>query len=84
MKFILSENAEHKLEEIIDYLYDEWGQQAKESFIIKLAKSIDIISKQPKSSPESKEKPTLRRRKVVKQISLFYVITMIMFPLFLH
>jgi|TARA_B110000902_G_scaffold53174_1_gene61828 plasmid stabilization system protein ParE len=74
MKVDISNNAQIQLNKIIDYIKAEWGEKAKDNFLAKLSDSIKLIRSHPNASPKSNTLPNLRRRMVVKQVSIFYTI----------
>ncbi len=71
-KIIISQIAEKKLEELFEYLLEEWSYKVKSDFIKKLDKNIKIIKDQPESFPESDKEKGLRKCVLTKQTSLYY------------
>jgi plasmid stabilization system protein ParE len=55
MKVFLSELAKTKLLNLLTYLDQNWGVNAKEKFIEKLSEKIKQISSLPESCPISKK-----------------------------
>ncbi|MCV9388430.1 hypothetical protein [Reichenbachiella ulvae] len=52
-KVYLSPVVEFKLEVLIKYLSDEWGEQTKQNFLSELQSSVAKIESFPYSCPES-------------------------------
>jgi plasmid stabilization system protein ParE len=69
---ILSKRAFTNLEKLINYLETDWSEKAKQDFIEKLDKSLDIIKKYPESTEKSDLKKGLHRCVVTKQTTLYY------------
>ncbi|MEL7005665.1 MAG: type II toxin-antitoxin system RelE/ParE family toxin [Bacteroidota bacterium] len=69
---VLSASGAVKLSDLLEYLEQGWSKKVKDDFIKKLDRSVDRISKYPKSCPESKKYPGLFQCVVTKQTSLFY------------
>jgi len=71
MKVFLSELAETKLIELLDYIQDEWGVLVKKKFLEIFISKKDQISQQPLSCPESSEFKGLFKCVVSKQTTFF-------------
>jgi len=69
---LISKTAEKKLEKLFGYLVEKWSVKVKNEFIQKLDKNIELIRKQPKSSPESEKENGLRKCVITKQTTLYY------------
>lgn len=54
-KVYLSSVAEYKLELLIQYLSDEWGEQSKQNFLSELQSSVAKIESFPYSCPKSEK-----------------------------
>ncbi|GEM_PF-155098 len=67
-----TEEAIRNLEEILDYLIDNWSQKEVESFNKKLSKQLDLILINPKMFPVSSYNPRLRKAVLSKQTTVFY------------
>ena len=72
MKVVLSPTARRKLENLLEYLQEEWSVNVKLEFMAKLDKSIEQISTHPKSCPESQRFKGLHKCIVTRQTSLYY------------
>lgn len=72
MKVVLSKRAAHKLDALLVYLENEWSSKVKKDFIVKLDRSIALVSRLPESCPESKQMPGLYKCVVTKQTTLYY------------
>lgn len=72
MKVVLSPTARRKLENLLEYLQEEWSVKVKLEFMAKLDKSIEQISTHPKSCPESQRFKGLHKCVVTRQTSLYY------------
>jgi len=53
-KVFLSPFAEYKLEKILDYILEEFGQDSRTKFLKEFAKHIRKIEKNPQIAPKSK------------------------------
>ena len=73
-KIFWTEEAIQNLEEIIDYLLNNWSQREVDSFKSKLSRQIDLIKTNPKMFPISFFQPRLRKAVLSKQTSIFYEI----------
>ncbi|MEZ4907298.1 MAG: type II toxin-antitoxin system RelE/ParE family toxin [Saprospiraceae bacterium] len=71
-EIILSKLSSKKIENLLEYLENEWSQKVKNDFIKKLESSLDQIRKYPESTIESNKKKGLHKCVVTKQISIFY------------
>lgn len=71
-RIVLSPRAARKLEKLLDYLQEEWSSKAKQAFIAKLDKSLELIKTYPKSNEESSFKKGLHRCVVTRQTTLYY------------
>jgi len=72
---IITELAEKKLENLFEYLIENWSLKVKRNFVGKLDECISIIKIQPESFPESSKIQGLRKCVVTKQITLYYKIS---------
>ncbi|WP_416442704.1 type II toxin-antitoxin system RelE/ParE family toxin [Leeuwenhoekiella sp. A16] len=52
-RVVVSKNAEKKLNNLFDYLTENWSLTVKSNFVNKLDKNIKLIQKHPESFPES-------------------------------
>ena len=71
----LSPLAEFKLDLLLTYLVTNWGDQAKRSFLEKLQKSIDHLSKYPKCFQESEKMPGIYKCIITPQNSAYFRIS---------
>lgn len=69
---VISKTAEKKLDNLFDYLIQNWSIGVKKDFVAKLESSIEIIKNQPEIFPESKKGKGLRKCVITKQTSLYY------------
>ncbi|KAA3650981.1 MAG: type II toxin-antitoxin system RelE/ParE family toxin [Bacteroidetes bacterium] len=69
---VISKTAEKKLDNLFDYLIQNWSIGVKKDFVVKLESSIEIIKNQPEIFPESKKGKGLRKCVITKQTSLYY------------
>lgn len=69
---ILSKRAEKKLEQLFEYLIQNWSEKVKADFIKKLDQRIEAIKSQPESFPESVQQKGLHKCVITKQTTLFY------------
>ena len=60
------------LDNILEYLQDEWSEKEVKLFKSLLSKKLGLISKYPKLFPSSKIRPSIRRSVLSKQTSIFY------------
>ena len=72
---VWSRNAEIDLLSILDYLLENWGKNSATKFTDKLKKQIQLITTFPKIFPETSFLPNLRKCVIVKQVSLYYLVT---------
>lgn len=72
MKVVLSPTARRKLENLLEYLQEEWSVKVKLEFMVKLDRSIEQISTHPKNCPESQRFIGLHKCVVTRQTSLYY------------
>ena len=71
-KIILSKRASVRLDQLLEYLEQEWSLNVKDDFIKKLDKSFNQIQKFPESCPKTDYVKGLHMLVVTKQTSLFY------------
>lgn len=69
---IISNTAQNKLDNILEYLRLNWPQKVQDDFIKKLDMSIKIIKNNPEIFPNAKREQHLRRCVVSKQTTLYY------------
>ena len=71
MKIIWTAEASDNLNEIVNYLDQEWGEDISNSFLLKLKKRIDLLSNFPESFPRI-GKEGVRASVLIEQITIFY------------
>ena len=71
MKIIWTKEASDNLNEIVNYLDQEWGENISNSFLLKLKKRIDLLSNFPESFPII-GKEDVRASVLIEQITIFY------------
>ncbi|PTX60097.1 plasmid stabilization system protein ParE [Kordia periserrulae] len=68
----ISENAEEKLKDLLNYLIENWSEKVQSNFIKKLDSSINFIRSNPLMFTEIKKNTKIHRCVVTKQTTLFY------------
>lgn len=71
-KVYLSPTAQEQYLDILDYLYDEWSEQVKQTFQKKFDQKIDQIAYHPKSCPASVVFTSIYKAVVEKHTSFYY------------
>jgi len=71
-KVIISKTAEKRLNELFNYLLENWSQKVKSDFIKKLDSKIILVQEHPEGFPESEKEKGLRKCVITKQITMFY------------
>jgi plasmid stabilization system protein ParE len=69
-----TEEAIQNLEDILDYLINNWSQKEIDNFKQKLTRQLDLIISNPKMFPVSTYNPRLRKAVLSKQTTIFYEI----------
>jgi len=72
LEVIISERAEYRLDEILQYLDTEFPPAVRKTFLKKLYKVIRLISRMPEMFPVSFEFADLRKCVLTKQTVIFY------------
>lgn len=72
MKVFLSPLAELKLQYLLEYLKDEWGEESRNRFLNKLEESFQTISSFSESHPKTEKLEGIYKLVITKQTSLFY------------
>ncbi|NDI97675.1 type II toxin-antitoxin system RelE/ParE family toxin [Flavobacterium sp. LaA7.5] len=72
MKVVFSNLAYRKLEQVSEYLEEEWSEKVKKKFIATLKEKIEQISSFPESCIKSDFHDNLRMCIITKQTSLLY------------
>ncbi len=71
-KFFWTDEAIANLEEILDYLNEEWSEKEIEKFKNKLSRQLNIIQRFPKMFPTSRQFGNLRKAGLSKQTTIYY------------
>lgn len=74
MKVAFSKLAVCKLEQLLQYLTQQWSSKSKDKFLKKLDASIKALAENPEIFPASTIDPKLRKCVISKQSSLLYEI----------
>jgi plasmid stabilization system protein ParE len=69
-KIVLTKRAADSLENLFQYLENEWSVKVRNEFIKKFENAVYQIRKSPEIAPASKEIPNLHRFILTKQTSL--------------
>ena len=72
---ILSKRAKIKLEQLLEYLEQNWSVRVKHDFIKKFDKSLKIIQKNPDSFPKTNFVKGLHKCVITKQNTIYYRIS---------
>ncbi len=67
-----TEEADQCLDDIIEYLKEEWGEKALSDFARKLQKRLELLAIRPLLFPKSSRRSTSRRSVLTKQITIYY------------
>jgi len=73
-KIIWTQESINNLEEILDYLIQNWSHREVVQFKKKLSRQIDLITQFPKMFPVSNYNAELRKAVLSRQTNLFYQI----------
>jgi plasmid stabilization system protein ParE len=68
----ISERAERNLENIIQYLEDEWSLSVKKTFLEELNSNFERISLMPHVFPKSEKYANLHKGLITKHAYIFY------------
>ncbi len=69
-----TDNAQEDLQQILDYLTQNWSEKDTDNFLNKLFLRIDILSKSPLIGKKSDKLSSVRRIVITKHNSLFYTV----------
>lgn len=69
---VISKTAKRKLENLFEYLIENWSLKVKSDFVKKLDRSIHLIKENPESFPQSKKIKGLHKFVITKQTTLYY------------
>jgi len=67
--------ADHKFDQITDYLLNEWNQRVTESFVKKVYDTLDTLAEFPEIGTFELKEKEIRGFTIVKQINVFYKIS---------
>ena len=73
-KLFWTEESINNLEDILDYLIQNWTQKEVVSFKQKLKKQLELIAKFPRMFPVSDQNSRLRKAVLNKQITVYFEI----------
>jgi len=68
----LSKRAVRRLQELLEYLDNEWSESVKKKFVKELDQSLRLIRRNPASFPKTDFVKSLHRCVVTKHITLYY------------
>ncbi len=71
----LSRTATNQLDNILNYLEEEWSSDVKKKFVKRLDLALKHIDNYPDGFPKSEIIDSLRKCVVTKQITVFYKFT---------
>lgn len=74
-KVFLSPFAEYKLEKVLDYILEEFGQASRTKFLKEFTKHIRKIEKNPEIAPKSNLLKGVHKNVVTKQSTFYYLIS---------
>ena len=74
-KVFLSPFAEYKLEKVLDYILEEFGQGSRTKFLKEFVKHVRKIEKNPQIAPKSSLLKGIHKNVVTKQTSFYYLIS---------
>jgi plasmid stabilization system protein ParE len=69
-----TDNAQEDLQQILDYLAENWSEKDADNFLKKLFLRIDILSKSSLIGKKSDKLSSVRRIVITKHNSLFYTV----------
>ena len=69
---VLSPPAKEKLEQLLQYLSDEFSERIMLAFLSRLEKSVSTVQKYPESCPASLKVKSVRKCTVTKQTVFYY------------
>ncbi len=72
MNVYLSKEANDELNEILDYLEDNWSINVSNNFLDKLIRVMDILEQMPYSYPSSEKNSGLRKCVITRRSVAFY------------
>lgn len=69
---VLSPPAKENLEQLLNYLSNEFSERVMRDFLSRLEKSVSVIQKYPESCPASLKIKSVRKCTVTKQTVFYY------------
>jgi plasmid stabilization system protein ParE len=73
-KLIWTEKAFNDIEQIIDWLEQNWSEKTAKEFGEKVSRILFIIEKMPYLYPRIEKRKNIRKCLVVEQVALYYMI----------
>jgi plasmid stabilization system protein ParE len=74
-KAFLSPFAEYRLEKVLDYILEEFGQNSRNKFLKEFTKHVRKIEKNPEIAPQSRLLKGIHKNVITKQSSFYYHIS---------
>ncbi|MEA3443220.1 MAG: type II toxin-antitoxin system RelE/ParE family toxin [Bacteroidota bacterium] len=71
-KIIISKRAEKRLENIVEYLLEEWNDKVKSDFIGKFNRMISFLSANPYMFPYFIDEKEIRKCLITKHNAMYY------------
>ncbi len=68
----VSERAEKNLDNILEYLEEEWSEKVRKAFLDEITANFDRISRMPALFPKSEKHDNLRQALIGKHTFIFY------------
>jgi plasmid stabilization system protein ParE len=75
LKIYWTKRADKKFDQILNYLYEEWGENIAKAFIKKVYEFIDILSEFPEIGTLENREKGIRGFTITKQVNIFYRIS---------
>lgn len=72
LKVVWAKRSENEFENIIDYLFENWGESSAKFFVIKVNNLIELLSVFPNLGVLEIKAKNVRSYTLVKQINVFY------------
>ncbi len=69
-----SKRADSKFEQIIEFIYNEWGETVTKAFVKKVYDFLDILEEFPEIGTLENKERNIRGFVIVRQLTLFYKI----------
>ncbi len=70
-----TKRADKKFDNIIEYLFNEWGESVTKAFTRKVYDFLDILSEFPEIGTMENKGKGIRGFTIVKQVNIFYRIS---------